>query len=227
MATFHPFPRLPTELRLQIWEMTVEPRIVDVRVDHEAYPYAVPSAPKRWLASTTPVPAVLHTCSEARNHGLYKRVFSELNANCDEESRYVWANLDFDMIDIGETPVECYEAVAGRIQRLKMRRANSDESFYHFESKDLHMFTNLKLVHVVCADGLRSWWNAGEEHGWPCGAENLYFIDPDDGTMMSSAELDELCEKEQQEAWAREDEQFRQSRDEWERGMYEMSGERP
>jgi hypothetical protein len=33
MATFHPFPRLPAELRIQIWEMTVEPRVVDVRLE--------------------------------------------------------------------------------------------------------------------------------------------------------------------------------------------------
>jgi hypothetical protein len=30
MSTFHPFPRLPLELRLAIWEMTVEPREVEV-----------------------------------------------------------------------------------------------------------------------------------------------------------------------------------------------------
>jgi hypothetical protein len=32
MSTFHPFPKLPTELRLLIWEMTVEPREVEVRL---------------------------------------------------------------------------------------------------------------------------------------------------------------------------------------------------
>lgn len=32
MSTFHPFPRLPLEIRLAIWEMTVEPREVRVRI---------------------------------------------------------------------------------------------------------------------------------------------------------------------------------------------------
>ncbi|KAK3296432.1 uncharacterized protein B0H64DRAFT_398245 [Chaetomium fimeti] len=33
-ATFHPFPRLPFELRSRIWGLTVEPRTVHVRVRH-------------------------------------------------------------------------------------------------------------------------------------------------------------------------------------------------
>jgi hypothetical protein len=73
MATFHPFPRLPYELRAQIWEMTVEPRVVNVEC--------------RWgeatrqicLTSSTPVPAVLEACREARNHGLYQKAFSEID----------------------------------------------------------------------------------------------------------------------------------------------------
>ena len=32
MSTFHPFPRLLLELRLTIWEMTVEPREVEIHI---------------------------------------------------------------------------------------------------------------------------------------------------------------------------------------------------
>ncbi len=32
MSTFLPFPRLPLEIRLAIWEMTVEPREVEIRI---------------------------------------------------------------------------------------------------------------------------------------------------------------------------------------------------
>ena len=72
MATFHPFPRLPYELRMQIWEMTVEPRVVNTEF---RYGREIRLPP---LASSTPVPAVLQACQEARNHGLYKKCFSEL-----------------------------------------------------------------------------------------------------------------------------------------------------
>jgi hypothetical protein len=66
MATFHPFLRLPYELRTCVWKLTVEPRTV--RVDVQDY----------FLASATPVPAVLQVCREARNYGLYQKAFSEL-----------------------------------------------------------------------------------------------------------------------------------------------------
>lgn len=203
MGTFHPFLRLPAELRYRVWELTVEPQTVDVRVTYQSHPVSSPA--RYWLVSSTPVPAPLQTCREARNHGLYEKAFSEINMSNGEESRYVWVNFDIDVIDIGETPFECYRPAASSIQRLKFNRKNSDKGFYHFEARDLAMFTNLKEARVVCADGIRSWWGAGEEHYWPCGAENLYFIDPDDGTTMRSIELDEMCEKEQNAAWAEED----------------------
>ncbi|KAL0930179.1 uncharacterized protein CTRU02_214999 [Colletotrichum truncatum] len=85
MPTFHPFPRLPSELRNRIWELTVEPRIVEVRVVyHQPNPANVKGSaelgaqevdwtvkrppPVRHLRSPTPVPAQLQTCREAREH---------------------------------------------------------------------------------------------------------------------------------------------------------------
>lgn len=99
MATFHPFPRLPFELRAQIWEATVEPRTVEVFI---RYKDEIPR-----LVSTTPVPAPLQTCREARNLKLYRQEFSELLLQDQPEykgaveRRYVWLNLDIDTISIG------------------------------------------------------------------------------------------------------------------------------
>lgn len=96
--TFHPFPRLPFELRARIWELTVEPRVVEVRVVyHDPSPLKKtdPDAwtnewmkkrlpPRRHLRSPTPVPVQLQTCREAREHlsrhpcGGYQRAFSEI-----------------------------------------------------------------------------------------------------------------------------------------------------
>ena len=72
MASFHPFPRLPSELRAQIWEATAEPRTVDVRYRLSA------DEPPMGLTSSTAVPAILHSCREARSIGPYKKVFSEI-----------------------------------------------------------------------------------------------------------------------------------------------------
>lgn len=79
-ATFHPFPRLPAELRSRIWELTVEPRTVDLCVHF----YVPPKEPGvKWadmttsqvvrgvtnkLRSPTAVPAQLQTCREAREY---------------------------------------------------------------------------------------------------------------------------------------------------------------
>ncbi|KAK2047628.1 hypothetical protein LZ31DRAFT_551200 [Colletotrichum somersetense] len=104
-ATFHPFPRLPAELRARIWELTVEPRIVDVRVVwHRPSPVSQegsePGAravadwtverppPRRHLRSCTPAPAQLQTCREAREHLAtcpdaryrYEKAFSDIAA---------------------------------------------------------------------------------------------------------------------------------------------------
>lgn len=73
MAAFHPFLRLPYELRMRIWEMTVEPRIVNAELTHQTSTDRAP-----YLTSSTSVPAVLQVCREARNHGLYQKAFFDL-----------------------------------------------------------------------------------------------------------------------------------------------------
>jgi hypothetical protein len=61
MATFHPFPRLPFELRARIWALTVEPRTVDISVPNN-YVFVKTALP----VSSTPVPAPLQACQESR-----------------------------------------------------------------------------------------------------------------------------------------------------------------
>ena len=81
MDMFHSFPLFPFELRALIWRFTVQPRTVEVGVDDRG------SYPKQHihLVSSTPVPATLQACREARNIGLYEQAFSDINA----DGRYV------------------------------------------------------------------------------------------------------------------------------------------
>lgn len=178
MATFDCFPRLPLELRRRIWELTVEPRIVDVHVDHYDKPILI--------LSSTPPPAVLHVCYEARNQGLYQQAFSRPGSE-----RYIWVNFAVDMISIGETMFDVVKPEADLIRRLKIEREN-DELFYHRCSEDLRWFSNVVETHVVCIDGPENWHLAGEEIYWPCGRENLWFIEKGTGEMMNSMELDKI-----------------------------------
>ncbi|KAK3955370.1 hypothetical protein QBC32DRAFT_379537 [Pseudoneurospora amorphoporcata] len=93
MTTFHPFPRLPPELRLRIWGLTVEPRTVDFRIANPERTMGfridtINGTPNNvvQLRSSTPRPATLQACREARNHlssgegrrELHEQVFCDL-----------------------------------------------------------------------------------------------------------------------------------------------------
>jgi hypothetical protein len=186
MDTFHLFPLLPFELRARIWQLTVEPRTVEVRRAH--FPRAVP------LFSPTPVPATLQACREARNLKLYTQAFSDL-----DKPRYVWVNWDMDIISIGTSLFCVFHRAAMLFKRLQFERDNSPESFYHFEVRDLKPFINVQEIYVVCTDGMRAWHHAGEElsHYWDGGKDNLYLIDPrEDGRMMRATEWDKIRDQE-------------------------------
>jgi hypothetical protein len=200
MSTFYPFPRLPAELRDQIWEMIVSPRTVDVRVysDHSF---------TLQLASSTPVPAILHTCREARSHGCYQRAFSELDSSPKTERRYVWINLAIDIVSIGSSYIEQFSSVALSIQRLKFARANDDDFWFHSESRKLRLFTNMREFYIVCVDGIYEWVGAVKDGNfpWPCAPENLYFIDPlDDNRMRTGPEMERFFREWRRENWLKE-----------------------
>ncbi|KAK4044378.1 hypothetical protein C8A01DRAFT_12215 [Parachaetomium inaequale] len=191
MDTFHPFPLLPFELRARIWQLTVEPRTVEVRM---LYPR--PLGPVR-LVSPTPVPAPLQACREARNLKLYQQAFSDIG-----KSRYVWVNWDMDIISIGTSLFCHFHRAALLFKRLQFERENSAESFYHFEIRDLKPFINVQEIYIVCADGMRAWHQAGEElyHYWHGGDDNLYLIDlHEDGRMMRATEWDKIRDHELRE----------------------------
>ncbi|KAJ3573084.1 hypothetical protein NPX13_g4831 [Xylaria arbuscula] len=192
MATFHPFPRLPAELRLQIWAMTVVPRIVDVNVEADTTP-----GPKRKfrdpplakLLSSTPVPAILQACQESRYQGLYEQAFTEIPHAKTTSRRYIWLNLEIDMISIGSCEMDRLTPVAPLIQRLRIAR-DMGEEFQIRRLDQLGLFINVKEIHIVCLDGnLENWYNTSDWYPIPCGEENLFFVHPNDGTMMGCIEL--------------------------------------
>ncbi|KAK1579226.1 uncharacterized protein LY79DRAFT_564718 [Colletotrichum navitas] len=96
MATeFFLFSELPLEIRIHIWKFTREPRIlkVDARVElnkHRRHPLDYTLF---HCTSPNPVPAVLQTCHESRNLGLYERSFTG-----GLTPRYIWVNFQLDSI---------------------------------------------------------------------------------------------------------------------------------
>ncbi|KAK4118864.1 hypothetical protein N657DRAFT_675269 [Parathielavia appendiculata] len=140
---------------------------------------SVANGPLARLFSSTPVPATLQACREARNLKLYARAFCEIDA----EGRYVWVNWDMDIISIGTSYFEYFHPPAPPIKRFKFERANSESEggfFSRSEVKELDAFVNIMEIFVVCADGGREWHGALEDHHshWRCGEENVYLIDP-------------------------------------------------
>lgn len=223
MATFHPFPRLPAKLRIRIWELTVEPRIVEVRVLNDP-PLGWPPI-RRILRSSTPAPAQLQTCREARDHLTkcpdsayrFENAFSELTATSHnqpvsegdpqekEEERYVWFNFDKDMLSVGKTDLHQFLAVADRIHRLRLQRELWDEYFARCESDLItrrwrgRRFRNLTEIHLMDPWGIRSGYLMAEEIDFPCGPENVYFGDPESGEIMNSIDLDAMVAREHEE----------------------------
>ncbi|EGO54914.1 hypothetical protein NEUTE1DRAFT_125018 [Neurospora tetrasperma FGSC 2508] len=136
-TTFHLFPLLPLELRLQIWESTITPRTVLLRVGTRHWrPFTTQAAYS--LLPTTSAPALLRTCHESREVGLkaYTQAFSEWDTDrspgrCSPAAaaaaRYLWVNFALDMIDIGGLGIQFVAMYKRQIRRLKLEcdRANT------------------------------------------------------------------------------------------------------
>ncbi|PKX93384.1 2EXR domain-containing protein [Aspergillus novofumigatus IBT 16806] len=188
MAAFRLFPHLPFELRAQIWQLTVEPRTVEVRVKK------VDGLRGKILhvTSSTPVPTVLQVCHEARNQGLYQQAFKFPSG---VKPQYVWVNFEIDMISIGDTYFDTIESAEQQlIRRLTIQRENTD-SFFYSESRELQMYSNLEEMHVICEDGLLAWQDAWEYVYWPCPKENLRFIDKETGQIAVGEDLDRMSDE--------------------------------
>ena len=192
MATFHLFSRLPAELRIQIWQLTLESRPVDVRMDRrDANPSRLLTT---HLISSTRTPAPLQTCREARSHAPYRQEFAELAAPDGSGRRYVWINFDTDVICVGTSWFSDYEAVAPKVQRLTFwgKNPHRDACFYPLE---LEIFFNVRKIYVVSDVDLWEWDNTVDEYTWPCGNENVFFIDPEDDRMIRARDMHRIFDK--------------------------------
>jgi hypothetical protein len=88
LPTFHPFPRLPLELRIQVWESaSVHGRVVKVR-NAQHLPLF-----HRYLSSPTPVPGVTRVSHESRKLCSYQRYFRD-----EVTQRYIWVNFANDVL---------------------------------------------------------------------------------------------------------------------------------
>jgi hypothetical protein len=190
MATFHPFPRLPFELRAWVWRLTVEYRIIDLV---EPLLGQDTSLGPRLDGLRPAVPATLQACREARNMKLYsKHTFCGF-----DQGSYVWINFNIDIFDIGDSPLsdDFLKPVAPLIRRLMFGReaGRSLQDFFKFEREDLDVFVNVEEIYIVCDEisGIEPWFG-GSSYDWPCGAENVRLIDVMSGEVITARKLDEI-----------------------------------
>ncbi|KAI8931475.1 hypothetical protein NX059_011143 [Plenodomus lindquistii] len=173
MATFHPFTRLPAELRLMVWELTIEPRQIKIRKVDESAPNAPPgsrlSAPR--LVCTAPIPAIAQVHRESRYLGLYRKSLLELGFRDGAEPWYIWADLRIDTLnmDVGETPLAMFKPFAASITHFQIVRKVSSGAYYwgsrgedgvwrrSTHINELLDFPDLKEIFILNTDDARGW----------------------------------------------------------------------
>ncbi|KAH6892883.1 hypothetical protein B0T10DRAFT_481066 [Thelonectria olida] len=181
-ASFHPFPRLPFELRAHIWGFAAAPRIVHIRTNRTDF------------LSPTPPPGVLQASKEARRHAPYRRSFFA-TTNTGSGPRYVWVNFEMDMICIEDHEVERLAPHLEDIQRLRFTvTAEYDDLIYEyfFRNSDKMMgdFTALQELHMVIEDCTRRWGTTFEHCFYACPRENVRFLDPQSGLLLNGFQLE-------------------------------------
>jgi hypothetical protein len=97
--TFHPFPKLPIELRLRIWNLTMEPRVIRAKWDND---FDDKDCKQIYVLAAGPVPRALLASKESRDEA--KRRYCLVKSRLPFHSRYsceensIWINLDIDTI---------------------------------------------------------------------------------------------------------------------------------
>ncbi|KDN63421.1 hypothetical protein CSUB01_06743 [Colletotrichum sublineola] len=215
-ATFYPFPHLPAELRSRIWELIVEPRVVDVRVVHHQ-PNLLSAADgsqqpgsrtvvdwtvKRPSASATP-PALVHpgpgpTANLPRGPrppeyvpGYQIPVRKGLFRNHHDAPRRF-------------RPRARGRPAAGPLRVVQLRWRHGLHRGHEpgrLPGRGPARFAGCGSGEPSRMNGIRNAYSVTEDMDLPCGPENVYFIDPEEmgGTMMNSVDLDAMYIKECEE----------------------------
>lgn len=134
MSTFHPFPRLPQELRAHIWSLAAHPRLVHLRWKTN-FSEAVE---RGHVVTLTPCPPVMQVCRESRQHAPYRRAFT-----IGAERRYFWANFETDIICLQEFYLKDLESHKLDMQPLRITAKHGWSSYEAFRNWDINDLRDL------------------------------------------------------------------------------------
>ncbi|OTA02934.1 hypothetical protein A9Z42_0033520 [Trichoderma parareesei] len=194
-VTFHPFPRLPTELRLRIWALAVTLRLVHIS--------AKPTEVVRWkriapndFSSPMAPPAVMHVCRESRQCAPYQKAFFTMVPG-EPEHRYIWVDFEQDMICLADDRVDWLEPYQADIRRLRFTVPPGDRGDLLFDvfgsvsKKLVAPFTALRELHLAISEYFCAWGSTWAVCGFgPCARENVRFLDLNTGLLLTGPQLE-------------------------------------
>ncbi|KAG9253827.1 uncharacterized protein F5Z01DRAFT_130725 [Emericellopsis atlantica] len=194
------FSALPFELRMQIWELTVVPRLLHLKLKQflcDCKAHGSKEHENRvWITCITtsaPAPPALQVCHESRTHlsrpRLYQRSLIPYNRK-HVLGRYTWVNFNLDMLSIGTCQLLMLKSYSPLVQRLRFER-EIGEWFLHFGGHNLGKFPNIKEIQVVGRHNLLAWKDSWEGLDWVCPRDKVSFVDPRNGMVMSGRQYDE------------------------------------
>ncbi|KAK6829387.1 hypothetical protein PG989_005791 [Apiospora arundinis] len=144
MGTFHPFLRLPTELRLQIWDLTITPHTVSI--------YA--------LEPLSPAP--MRACAEARAQ--YRESYTA--ATFLDPARPLWVHFGLDTIAASHYDVRHFAlATLVAVRRLRLAVEEDEmQDFYFVTTSTLRpdLMRAIEVVTVVVVTDI----DYVDEHEW-------------------------------------------------------------
>lgn len=152
LTTFHLFPMLPSELRIQVWNLALSvPRVVTVSCKKErrnGYWRFTKS-----FVSHTAVPALLHTCRESRLEGFLTYIPMFKN---DISPTYTYVS-EHDTIQVSDNILALIgEEEKERVQRMILE-VKDTAYFGHFNMDALMRMRKLRELDLLVQDEVASW----------------------------------------------------------------------
>jgi hypothetical protein len=155
LSSFHLFPKLPSELRIKVWNLALSfPRVVTVSCLREREQSDSTRRFTKAFVSRTPVPALLHTCRESRLEGFltYEPMFKS-----DRSPSYTYVSIEHDTIHAEDSMLVFMGKVEGaRLQRMIID-VKEAAYFGHFYMDVLMRMAKLKELELRVVEEKIPW----------------------------------------------------------------------
>lgn len=192
-TTFHPFPRLPFELRAQIWAMVAAPRTVRIRAKRSSAVAPLTGFDYSYTSSTPP-PEVRNVCRESRQHARQQKAFFTTVPG-ESMARYIWVDFQEDMIYFQDHRMSWLAPHEAEIQRLTFLVPEDDQGhsfydfFFHACDELLQGLTALRELHVALESLCCFYGSAANGRYGACPTANIRFLDLQSGLLLTGPQV--------------------------------------